>query len=116
MSYSSLYMESISSDDDYKHAQNVWKTFNIADMGMYHDLYMDSDVLLLTDVFENFSDTCLNIYKLDPAHFFTAPGQGTLKIEGITTHKFVYTRLLKFLVYSRAIQIDPCCSVQALYR
>ena len=41
--------------------------------------------------------------------------QGTLKIEGITTHKFVYTRLLKFLLYSRAIQIDPCCSVQALY-
>ena len=42
--------------------------------------------------------------------------QGTLKIEGRTTHKFVYTRLLKFLLYSRAIQIDPCCSVQALYR
>ena len=71
--YSNLYMEGIT-DDDYKHAQNVWKTFNIADMGMYHDLYMDSDVLLLTDVFENFRDTCLNIYKLGPAHFITAPG------------------------------------------
>ena len=42
--------------------------------------------------------------------------QGTLKIEGRATHKFVYTRLLKFLLYSRAIQIDPCCLVQALYR
>ena len=42
--------------------------------------------------------------------------QGTLNIEGRTTHKFVYTGLLKFLLYSRAIQIDPCCSVQALYR
>ena len=42
--------------------------------------------------------------------------QGTLKTEGRTTHKFVYTRLLKFLLYSRAIQIDPCCSVRALYR
>ena len=46
----------------------------------------------------------------------TKSHQGTLKIEGITTHKFVYTRLLKFLLYSRAIQIDPCCPVQALYR
>ena len=71
--YSNLYMEGIT-DDDYKHAQNVWKTFNIADMGMYHDLYMSSDVLLLADVFESFRDTCLDIYKLDPAHFFTAPG------------------------------------------
>ena len=71
--YSNLYMEGIT-DNDYKHAQNVWKTFNIADMGMYHDLYMNSDVLLLADVFENFRDTCLDIYKLDPAHFITAPG------------------------------------------
>ena len=38
--YSNLYMEGIT-DNDYKHAQNVWKTFNIADMGMYHDLYMN---------------------------------------------------------------------------
>ena len=71
--YSNLYMEGIT-DNDYKHAQNVWKTFNIADMGMYHDLYMNSDVLLLADVFENFRDSCLDIYKLDPTHFVTAPG------------------------------------------
>ena len=52
-------------------------------MGMYHDLYMNSDVLLLADVFENFRDTCLDIYKLDPAHFVTAPGlawEAALKI------------------------------------
>ena len=47
---------------------------------------------------------------------FKVSDQGTLKIEGRTTHKFVYTRLLKFLLYSRTIQIDPCCSIQALYR
>ena len=69
--YSNLYMEA-KTDDDYKHAQNIWKTFNIADMGMYHDLYMNSDVLLLVDVFENIRD--MYIYKLDPVHFFTAPG------------------------------------------
>ena len=38
----------------------------------YHDLYNETDVLLLADVFENFRDICLNNYKLDPAHYFTA--------------------------------------------
>ena len=33
-----------------------------------------SDILLLADVFENFRKTCLEYYKLDPAHYFTSPG------------------------------------------
>ena len=43
-------------------------------MGEYHDLYLVSDVLLLTDVFENFRKTCMQYYKLDPCHYFTSPG------------------------------------------
>ena len=43
-------------------------------MGEYHDLYLVSNVLLLTDVFENFRKTCLEYYKLDPCHYFTSPG------------------------------------------
>ena len=43
-------------------------------MGDYHDVYLKADVLLLADVFENFRKTCLEYYKLDPAHYFTAPG------------------------------------------
>ena len=39
-------------------------------LGEYHDLYVQSN----TDVFENFRNTCLEIYKLDSARFFTAPG------------------------------------------
>ena len=71
--YSILNDESIS-DDDYKHAQKVWETFNLKNMGEYHDLYLKSDVLLLADVFENFRETCLQYYKLDPAQYFTSPG------------------------------------------
>ena len=59
---------------DYKHALNVWKVFNMITLLDYHELYNETDVLLLADVFENFRDLCLKIYKLDPAHYFTAPG------------------------------------------
>ena len=61
-------------DDEYDHDKKVWKTFKIKTMGGYHDLYLRSDVLLLTDVFENFRKTCLQYYKLDPCHHFTSPG------------------------------------------
>ena len=71
--YSSLTDESIS-DSDYQHAQEVWTTFNCRTIGDYHDLYLQTDVLLLADVFENFRRTALSTYKLDPAHYYTLPG------------------------------------------
>ena len=61
-------------DEDYAHAQKVWSTFNIKNLGEYHDLYVQSDTLLLPDVFENFRDKRIEIYELDPAHFLAAPG------------------------------------------
>ena len=43
-------------------------------MGDYHDLYLDSDMILLANVFESFRKVCLDNYGLDLAHFYTAPG------------------------------------------
>ena len=37
-------------------------------------MYFKSDVLLLADVLENFRKMCLEIYKLDPLKFISAPG------------------------------------------
>lgn len=62
------------SDEDYKFAQNIWKMFNVKTLGDYCDLYLMTDVLLLADIFENFRQNCHNIYRLDPAHYYTAPG------------------------------------------
>ena len=62
------------SDKDYEHAKRVWKTLKCKTMGDYHDYYLASDVVLLSDVFENFRKTCLEYYKLDPCHYFTSPG------------------------------------------
>ena len=71
--YSKLSNSNIS-DEDYNHAQKVWKEFGMTTMKDYHDLYLELDVLLLTDVFENFREICLENYKLDPAWYLTAPG------------------------------------------
>ena len=71
--YSNLMMEDIS-DMDYKHANNVFKKFDIKNLGEYHDLYVRSDTLFLADVFENFRNACMKNYELDPAHFVSLPG------------------------------------------
>ena len=59
---------------DYEHAENVFQTFLCRCLGDYHDLYVQSDVLLLADGFESFREICLYYYKLEPAHFYTSPG------------------------------------------
>ena len=71
---------------DYKHVWNVWNTFNMKTLKEYHELYNLTDVLLLADVFENFRDLCLKIYKLDPVYYYTTPGlawDACLKITNI---------------------------------
>ncbi|CAB4016303.1 Gastrula zinc finger [Paramuricea clavata] len=70
--YSSLY-ESEVKEEDYQRALKVWDHFKMKTMSDYHDLYLETDVLLLADVFENFRKTCLENYKLDPAHYISAP-------------------------------------------
>ena len=71
--YNNLNMEDID-DIDYRHGNNVFKKFKLNNLGDYHDLYVQSDTLLLADVFENFRDMCLKEYELDPAYFLSLPG------------------------------------------
>ena len=71
--YSNLNMEDIS-DTDYRHANNVFKGFELENLGDYDNLYVRSDTLLLADVFNNFRDMCIKEYELDPARFLSLLG------------------------------------------
>ena len=64
----------------------MWNVIEIKNHGEYHDLYVQSDTLLLADVFENFRNMCIDIYGLDPVYFVSAPAlawQACLKKTGV---------------------------------
>lgn len=84
--FSSVKHEHIS-EEDYAHAQHVFKSCRLSNLWDYHDPYLKTDVLLLADIFENFQNISLECYDLDPCHFYTSPGlswQAMLKKTGVT--------------------------------
>ena len=102
--YSRLSGEGIT-EEDYKHALNVWNVFKMKTFKDYHELYNETDVLLMADVFENFRKNNLKIYGLDPAHYFTAPGlswDACLKITGVELE--LLTDLDMLLMWERCIR------------
>ena len=66
-------MEDIT-DVDHRNAKKVFKNLSNKNLGDYLDWYVQSDTLLLADVFENFRNICIKVYELDPAHFLSVPG------------------------------------------
>ena len=74
------------SNDDYKHALKVFKTFECKDSLEYSILYLKSDICHLSDVFQKFSNFAYETYNLDPRHSYTYPGfswQSMLKMTKI---------------------------------
>ena len=110
--YSSLTMEDIS-DTDYKHSNNVFKKFNLNNLGDYHDLYVRNDTLLLADVFENFRNACMKNYELDPAHFVSLPGlawQACLKKTNVELE--LLTDYDMFLMIEEGVRGGICHAIQ----
>ena len=71
--YSSLTLKGISTKE-YLHGKQVWNAMKCKTFGDYHDIYLKTDVLLLTDVFENFRKLTKKIYKLEATNYYGAPG------------------------------------------
>ena len=79
--YSNFNMDDIT-DIECNHANRFLKKFKLKNLGEYHNLYVQSDTLLLADVFENFRNMYIKVYELGPAYFLSAPGlawQASLK-------------------------------------
>ena len=98
---------------DYYHAKRVCKDFEIKNFGEYYDLYLKSNTLLLADVFENFRKMYLEIYKLDPAKFLSAPGvawQAALKKAKVESE--VLTVIDMLLMIEKGIRGEICHSIK----
>ena len=105
--YSNLDMENIT-DTDYIHTNKVYKEFKLKNLREYHNLYVQSD----TDVFENFRNMCIKVYKLDPANFLTAPGlawQACLKKTGVKLELLTYSDML--LMVEEGIRGGMCHAI-----
>ena len=110
--HSRLNMEDIN-DIDYRHGNNVFKVLKLNNLGDYHDLYVQSDTLLLAHVFENFRDMCLKEYELDPDHFLSLPGlawQACLKKTNIELELLPDYDML--LMVEKGIRGGICHSIQ----
>ena len=57
--FHSTLTDSNISETDYEFAQKMWEKFQLKNIGELHDLYMNTDVMLLADVFESFSNTTM---------------------------------------------------------
>ena len=109
--YSSLNMEGITSVD-YRHAKRVYKEFKPKNQGNYHDLFVQSETLLLADVIERFRNKCIEIYELDPAQFLSAPGlawQACLKNTGVNLE--LLTDIDMLLMVEKGIRGGICKAI-----
>ena len=97
------------SDADTAHVKNVCDTFNITNLGDYHDLYVSLDFALLPDVFKRFRDTSINIDKLDPAYYLSVSDlswQSCLKITGEILEPLTDENML--LMFEKGIHGGMC--------
>ena len=96
--YNKLKDEHIS-DENYNYFKHVWKVFKCKKFKDYHELYLKVDTLLLADIFENFRNTCMNTYQLDPVHYFTTPGLSFDSLLKYTKIKLDYIKYIDIQLF-----------------
>ena len=100
------------SEIDYRHDLKVFNKFDTKNLGKCHDLYVQSDTILLVDVFESFRKLCINTYRLEPAYFLSLLG---LAWQACLKHSEVNLELISdidmFLMLEEGIRGGICHSV-----
>ena len=99
------------SDEDYTHAQTVFKKFNCKNLLDYSILYLKTDLCHLSDIFQKFSNFAYETYKLDPRHSYTLPGfswQAMLKLTKIELELITDPDMYLFLMDSIKGGISVC--------
>ena len=95
--------------EDYNHAKNVWKNFNIKNLGQYHDFYVNLDTSLLADVFQMFRKTIHKTYGLDPCHFLSIPGLAWSAALKVTKVKLeLFDDIEKYQFFENGIRGGMC--------
>ena len=87
-------------NNDYKHLSMFGKYFKVKSLGDYHDLYVQSDTLLLPDIFENVWNKFTEAYELDPADVLSASGltwQAFLKKKSMELESLTSIDMLKMV-------------------
>ena len=100
------------SQEDYHHAQKVWKTFGCKNLGEYHDLYLKIDVLSLADVWTEFRKMSMEYYEIDPSHYVSAPSlswDGMLKMTGVRIELFTDMAMHDFTEKAKRGGISMAC-------
>ena len=109
--FSKLHGTNISKSD-YDHALKVWNVFNIKNMEEYQNLYVTSDTLQLSDVFEDFRNTALKTFKLDPCYFVSTPGLAWDSCKKLTNQKLEFsTDMDMILLFEEGIRGEITQSV-----
>ena len=109
--YSEMYLEGIT-DKEYIDAQKVFEELGLKSKGDYHDLFVQSDTLLLADLFENYRNKFIEIYELNPPHLLSAPGlawQACLKKTGVKSELLTDTDML--LMVEKRISSGVCHAI-----
>jgi len=99
------------SESGYAHAVNVWQRFSIRTLGEYNDLYLKTDVLLLTNIFENFRNSCIAIYCLDSAYYYTLLGftwDAMLKYTRVRFELLTDTDMIMFIERDIRSDLSQC--------
>ena len=88
----------------YEELKEIWTSFGCKTLGDFLDVYLESDVMMLSDIFENFRENCLRSYHLDPCNLISTPSlayQALLLKSGVSIEPIQGLDKLNFILRAK---------------